>query len=489
MKKITSWILAFLTTAALFSSCNLDVDPTNAVDSGLVYESTEQADKVLNGAWKYLWDTYNSYQNPGWTCLLLTSDAMGQDVALQPGKYGYLAHYSFTSMSASDARTVGAVWALAYKTIDNTNNLITKIEGVPGEASQKSRIKAQAQALRGYLYLNLATFYAFSYETDSLAPAVPIYTEPSTRDTEGKPRSPLHAVYKQAETDLLAAFDALDGYQRGGKKHAIDQAVTAGLLARLYLQTNRWQQAQAFAHKAQQGLGWMAREEYLKGFNDCNNAEWLWGHGQTGEQNVASYSFNYKDVSSEAAGYYSFMADPYFKDLFQNDSNDIRFGLFEWDLTRFAGGLMYKKFRFRPNTTADIVLMRKAELVLIEAEAYAEQGRLADAVERLNELRAQRGAATPDLTPLGKQQLIAEILIERRKELFGEGFALSDLLRRQQAVVRKAVPANTLVPGTTHTKVQGHTVTKLPDGTDFVKNSPYYLFSIPDTEWTNNPNL
>lgn len=487
MKKIIYTISSFLFIASFFS-CDLQVNPTDSVDSNIVYDNTVNADKVLNGTWKYLWDTYTTYQNPGFTCVLLTSDAMGEDVAVQPGKYGYLAHYSFTNMSANDSRTVSAVWTLAYKAIDNMNNLISKIDGVHGDINEKKRIKAQAQGLRGYLYLNLATFYSFSYASDSLALSVPIYTEPTTKDTEGKPRSQVREVYRQAEFDLLAAYNALPSYERGGLKYKIDRDVVAGLLARVYLQTNRWEQAQKFAYESHKTYAWMTKDDYLKGFNDFNNVEWIWGHGQTGEQSVASYSFNFRDVSSSSSGYYSFMADPYFKDLFNDDINDVRIKLFEWDEKRFLGGLMYKKFTFRANTTGDIVLIRKAEQVLIEAEAFAELGKQNEAIQKLNELRQQRGASTPDLTTLSKQQLVEEILKERRKELFGEGFALSDILRRERIIVRKAVPKNTLVPGT-NIKVQGHTITKLPDGTDFIKNSPYYLFSIPDTELINNTNL
>lgn len=488
MKKII-YALLLLTSVMSFNSCDLDTTPTNSVDSGLVFENTDNAEKILNGTWSYLWDTYFSYQNPGLTSLLLSSDAMGNDVAVQPGKYGYLAHYSFTNMSSTGATTVTAIWTLAYKAIDNMNGVIATIDNVQGDEDEKARIKAQAQALRGYLYLNLVTYYNLSYEKDSTALSVPIYTEPSTKETEGKPRAKVLEVYKQAETDLLAAYSQLGDYNRGGLKYKIDKHVVSGLLARLYLQTNRWAQAQKYANIAQSGYGWMAQEDYLKGFNDNNNTEWIWGHAQTAEQSVASYSFHFKDVSSSSSYYYSFMADPYFKDLFKNDAGDIRFKLFEWDTTRFLGGLMYKKFLFRANGTADIVLMRKAEQILIEAEAFAELNQLDKAIDKLNELRIQRGAATPNLTSLTKNQLVEEILIERRKELFGEGFALSDILRRQKAVERKEVPANTFIPGSSTIKVQGHTITKLSNGTDFVPNSSDYIFAIPATESANNPNL
>lgn len=482
MKKAiyTFWSILLITS---LNSCDLDIKPTDSVDRDIVFENANNAEKVLNGTWAYLMDTYFTYQNPGWQSVLRTSDAMANDVALQPGKYGYLVHYSFTNMTATNSTTGSGIWTLAYKTIDNANHLITRIDGVPGDEALKTRIKAQAYALRGYIYLNLATFYSDAYTVNPDATNVPIYTEPSDSYTIGNSRSSVQLVYKRAEDDLLEAYKLIGSYSRNGK-HKIDKNVIAGILARLYLQKNEWNSAQKYAAEAHKNYSWMSKTAYLEGFNDRSNSEWIWGHGQTSDQSTASYSFNFLDVSSSASYYYSFMADPYFKDFF--DGNDIRTQLFEWDVTRYKGGLMYKKFRYRSDKTADIVLMRKAELVLIEAEAYAESDKLDLAIDKLNELRKERGADTPDLKNLSKEELIEVILIERRKELFGEGFGLSDIKRRQKSVERKE--ATGLVPGT-EISIKGHTVLRFPDGTNFVKNSPYYIFAIPNTETTNNPNL
>lgn len=260
----------------------------------------------------------------------------------------------------------------------------------------------------------------------------------------------------------------------------------AGILARLYLQKSDWVNAHKYAKEAHTGYVWMSGTDYLAGFNNTSNSEWIWGHGQTTDQNTASYSFNFLDVSSESSYYYSFMADPYFKDLF--DENDIRSRLFEWDTKRYKGGLMYKKFRFRADKTADITLMRKAEMVLIEAEALAEQDQLSQAIAKLNELRSTRGANTPDLSAFTKEQLIEEILIERRKELFGEGFGLYDIKRRRKSVERKEATGK--VPDI-DVSIKGHTVLRLPTNppTAFAPDSPYYIFAIPSNEETNNPNL
>lgn len=476
-------------------ACDMDTNPTDAVREDVVFENADNAGYVLNGTWTYLMDTYYTYQNPGWSTVLLASDAMSNDVAVQPNKYGYYGHYSFTSMYSMSAYTTESVWAIAYKVIDNTNHLITKIDGVPGDAKKKQAIKSQAYALRGYIYLNLATFYAHSYQYDSEAKAVPIYTEPTTLKTEGRPRATVAQVYKRAEDDLLEAFELSDGYARDAK-HRMNRQVIAGVLARLYLQRmDNWTDAAKYAAIAQEGSTWMTKSEYLTGFNDRANKEWIWGHGQASYQDVASYSFNYKDVSSESSYYYSFFADPYFKDFFKGDTNDVRMDLFEWDLKRFKGGLMYKKFTYRSDKTADIVLMRKAEMVLIEAESLAEQDKLTEAIAKLNELRSQRGASTPDLSALTKTELVKEILIERRKELWGEGFGLSDIKRRQAVVERKEVPSKTLVPGYVPPTVKdsifvnGHTIRTQPDEKLFIKNSKYYNFSIPEKEINNNPNL
>lgn len=478
-------ITLLLGVGIAFNSCDLDTDPTNAVSNTLVFDNAVNAEKVLNGTWSYLMDTYFTYQNPGWSSLLLASDAIANDVALQPGKYGYLAHYQLTNITATNSTTGRGIWTLAYKTIDNVNHLIAKIDEVPGDVALKKRIKAQAYALRGYIYLNLGTFYAHAYSLDPEALCVPIYTEPSTSTTEGVSRSTVKQVYQQAEDDLLSAYELIGDYKRDAK-HKIDKKVISAVLARLNLQKNNWGEAQRYAEEASNGYLWMSEIQYQEGFNDISNGEWIWGHGQQPDQSTASYGFHFKDVSSSSSYYYSFMADPYFKEYF--DEGDIRFSLFEWDTQRYKGGLMYKKFRFRSDNTADIVLIRKSEMVLIQAEALAEQNKLSEAIDLLNELRAQRKAAQKDLSALSKDALVEEILIERRKELWGEGFGLYDIKRRQKSLERKAVPLNLLVPGT-EIPVKGHTVLRFPDGEDFAVNSAYYIFAIPETEQTTNPNL
>jgi hypothetical protein len=295
----------------------------------------------------------------------------------------------------------------------------------------------------------------------------------------------------------LQAKGLLATYQRTAK-YKINKDVVNGLLARAYLNTGQWLSAAAAADEALKNYPLMPPADYTKGFNDANNSEWIWGHPETPSQSDGSYSFNFLDVSSASSGYYSFMADPFFGDLF--DNGDIRKTLFSWDPNPGRQGyLQYKKFRFRDDVTGDLVLMRSAEAYLIKAEGYARENNITDGAAALNALRTARGARTIDPSGATRQQLIDAVLLERRKELWGEGFALADIIRNQLPVVRKPyVDANGNDLKVPYTQPDGsikqypikyHTTLRFIDGTPFVANSPNYLFTIPQTEEQNNPNL
>jgi hypothetical protein len=133
--------------------------------------------------------------------------------------------------------------------------------------------------------------------------------------------------------------------------------------------------------------------------------------------------------------------------------------------------------------------MRSSEALLIEAESKARLNDLQGAVETLNELRRKRNLSDLSATDFDKEGIIDEILLERRRELWGEGFRLYDILRLQTAPVRRETTETFVDDEGRTVAVRGHWITKFPDGTDLVPNSKYYLFPIPLNEINNNPNL
>ncbi|PKF75435.1 RagB/SusD family nutrient uptake outer membrane protein [Chryseobacterium sp. PMSZPI] len=497
MKKLKYLSFGLIGLWSLTSCENeLNTAPTDQANQVEVFKTAESAETVVNGTWAKFNDEGTTYANIGYSTVLRASDAMGSDVAVLTNKYGFSSTYQFSEMANNTAGRPLFIWSLFYSTINNMNNVIAKIDGTEGSQEKKNQVKGQAKALRAFCYLNIASFYQFSYFKDKTALTAPIYTEPSTINTPAKKRASLEDIYTLVKSDLTDADNLLKDYDRNNKDK-INHAVVNGLLARTYLNIGEWSKASAAAKTAREGYPLMAAEKYKDGFNDINNVEWIWGHGQTQEQSGESYAFHYLDVSSSGSYYYSFMADPYFKNLF--DSNDIRSQLFSWDGLKGREGLLrYAKFRFKPTLIGDIVYMRAAEMYLIEAEAEARNGNVSQAVTVLNQLKTARKANVYSGS-LAQNDVIQEILIERRKELFGEGFALSDIIRTQGTVVRKPfvgadgkpIKVQITTPDGTVKTVdgRGHSIFAFPNKTAFVPNSNYYLFSIPQKEFENNPNL
>src|SRR6185436_8400710 len=76
----------------------------------------------------------------------------------------------------------------------------------------------------------------------------------------------------------------------------------------------------------------------------------------------------------------------------------------------------------------DVPLMRASEMFLIEAEARANMGNSAAAAAALYELAKKRNSAYTLSTATGSA-LLKEIYLQRRIELWGEGFRFYDLKR------------------------------------------------------------
>ena len=165
----------------MLTSCDLDTIPTTYVDAGSVFGKTGDAEKVLNGGWNYLMETFNSYANPGYGAMLRANDAMGSDVVLNT-KYGFRAHNEFTAIYGKGG-TNTLSWLLAYRVINDCNGVLDNIDAAEGTQIDRNRIKGQALALRGFLYLHLASCYSFAIDKDPDAVCAPIYTQ-STDETK-----------------------------------------------------------------------------------------------------------------------------------------------------------------------------------------------------------------------------------------------------------------------------------------------------------------
>lgn len=498
MKLYLKNICIAILLACFAVSCKLDTSPSTSLETKYVFKNTENAERVFRGAWSYIFNSGRTYASIGLGSMMLCDDFAGSDV-VRTLSYGFSDSYSLLfGYGRGEYNTV--LWDLMYDPINNCNGIIKYIDDAAGTIADKNLIKGKAYATRGFLYMYLASHYSFAIDKDPNAVCVPIYTEPTdyTVATNGEPASSVSEVYQQALNDLEEALRLIpEGYSHGSvstQQYVPDRLVTLGLLARTNLYARNWQKAYDNAVAALTINSYLMTEaEYKSGFSDYTNREWMWGFSATIDDNLPCYLFNFKDTTNPGSYYTSLNTDPWFKAMFEN--SDYRKDLFNWGKTAYGNwAMLNSKFKFKDidNMLADIVLMRTSEMYLIKAEAAAhlagKEGEAQQTLQTLRQARMKSGETAAAVTETGND-LIKAIWKERRKELWGEGFSLTDIIRNQQSVERKEYSEEITTVGTEKVIGTGHSRLTLPDLTPFEPNSKYYLFRITESEELQNKNL
>ena len=94
----------------------------------------------------------------------------------------------------------------------------------------------------------------------------------------------------------------------------------------------------------------------------------------------------------------------------------------------------------------DYIYLRNTEFILTKAEALARQSKFSDAADVLYELNSVRDPSYVKSTKTG-QDLIDEILLYRRIEMWGEGLGMLDMARLGIGLNRKDGRVNGMIPG------------------------------------------
>jgi len=446
MKKIFSHIL--LLAAFLSMSCAedfLDQIPTDAVSEELVFTTTGNAWAAINGIHRALYIRYDSQGQPGEGGVMMYREVMADDVVLtSQGNGWHVGNSRWLVHTNENANDVRFVWRFYYRLIANANMIIANIDGAVGPAQDRNEIKGQALAYRAWAHFNLVQIFAQRFEPGGANShlGVPIVLEPIT---EGGPRNTVAEVYAQVNADLDEALTLLTE-RRNAKSH-FNQAVVRGVKARVALTQGNYQLAAQQANQARQGFPLMSTSQLYEGFNNVDNPEWMWGSRQIDDQQTffASYfaymsvNFNSTNIRTNPKAINSLL-------YAQIPDTDARKGL--WDanaanpalrdpfidevtLSSFAKfNYMNRKFIAQGNASSvgDVPYMRAAEMYLIEAEALARAGQDGAAQDVLLELASARDPGYARSANSG-QALIDEIMIQRRIELWGEGFRWYDLKR------------------------------------------------------------
>jgi len=452
----------------------LDTNPSNQVVPDVIFKDVNGAKVALNGAYRLYYTSYTNHGNFGPKSYDIVADLMGNDMVVHSQGYGWFnTDYRYTAqLSAVNASRSDVMWAFYYRIINNANGIINNIDNVAGSQEEKDNIKGQALAMRAHCYYYLVNFFQQTYKGNETKPGVPIYTASTT---QGAPRGTVQDVYDLIVDDLTTAEDLLEGKPREHISN-IDVQTVQGIRARVALTMEDWANAATYANKARQGHSPMSTTQFRQGFSKVTdgNPEWIWGFEVITDQATIYASF-YSHMDVTMGGYAALGGQKKItKALYdQIPATDVRKQVWTAPGAGAGANVEYNQTKFHApvagNWAADYVIMRAGEMYLIEAEALARQGQNGPAVTVLESLITARD---PNYTAAGLTgtDLINEILLQRRIELWGEGFALFDIKRLKTGLNRPTGAGNHGLPN------YDPVLYTLPDG------DPKFLMRIPQRE-------
>ena len=396
------------------------------------------------------------------SCMMLL-ESEGQDWIGPNTGYNWFAYSDFYARNYNATVNL-LMWNTYYKTIAACNMVCASTDPETTNPDLMANL-GQARAVRAYCYSILAQLYQFTYNAENASkPCVPIVHESLTAEQQAaNPRASLQEVYDFIMADLNYAIPALAGWARADKA-AADQAVAYGLRARVNMLLGNYADAAEDAKMALQVSGaqpYTLADVSKPTFCHAEHNSVIWANMivesndvvQTGIINWPSHmSSLYTDGYTGVGTYREISSDLYSK----ISPTDVRKGW--WlnenlespllDHPAYAGwkgkGVPYANVKFGvPDddtnnlvADADWTLMRYEEMLLIQAEGLARSNQEAAAKALLEGWVKANRDANYTCRASDEAGLVEEIWMQRRIELWGEGFAWFDLNRLEKPIIR-----------------------------------------------------
>lgn len=501
MKVLYKYTLLSLLGIFVLTACSedrLETSPTTAVATGEMTANTGKAIAAIDGMYRFLYVTgYTSgweHEEFGISAINLAADLMGEDhIQAKSGSGWFYYDYLYevkADFSHNQGRPYG-VWNFFYTLISNANYVIAAEETMSGDASDVKYIVGQAYAIRAYSYFMLAQWYARTLVGHENEACVPIYTEPTTKETQGKPRETIAKVFEQIDADIAKAETLLSATTRArDSKSHLGIAEVYGIHARIAQVEEKWNDALTNATKAitaatQEGIS-IASVSQFAGLNNVASSNVMWGMKIVADQ-ATKYASFFTHMDADQGKYGASARQQIARSLYNKmGENDARRAWWNPDDENNGdNGFQQEKFKFSNYQTweGDYILMRIEEMYLIKAEAECMLGDDATAQQTLNTLIQTRDK-NYECTKNGKElgtlssdktnSLREEIINQRRIELWGEFGRIYDIRRLHQGFVR--------------TTDDGHPSSAVDS--EFANPESYkWVMVIPQSEFDGNVNM
>lgn len=491
MKKYLQTGLRLAAVSALFAltACSedfIEVTPNQFISVERVEASVNNDPELvagqLNGIYTTMIETgtggtpdHTDFGQKGYD---IQMDMLSGDMALAINTYGwYNRLQQFQPTTDYTLNDNYKPWRYYYRIIRSCNFLIASAGGndVVPEDEQVRHLVGQTKAMRAYAYFYLSQLYITEgYAPDQ--PTLPIYID---LDATPKAKSTGAEVYDLIVSDLTDAISFMDGFTRSNKNE-VDVNIAKGLLAYTYAAMGNDAEVARLTSEVINDGGYtiMSSADALAGFNDASNAGWMWAQDVTLDNGLGLISWwGQMDIFTYS---YAWAGDR--KTIDQNlfdaiPADDVRKSQFFPDPSSGYYLTPYNKF-YSPerqiggqrNVETDYVFMRIAEMYLLNAEANAKTNNDGAAQASLKAIVSNRVADASYIDALTGANLLREIDLQARIELWGEGKTYLSMKRNKRSIVR----------GDNHLSNVGVVIPS---------NDTRLTFEIPQAEILNNPNI
>jgi hypothetical protein len=454
--KLYIYLVAALTMSVAGCEKIVEINPQNSVTPEVALGDVDGYQSVLISVYDRM-QAYGYYGRD----MALMGDALADNIFTVASQSGN--RYATHNLNTRNAHY--GIWGNAYSCINELNNIIFGIDGLEVPASRKAlqtRIKAEALALRGLVYFDIARIYG--YEPNKVpttgtnagfnkSAVLRLLPTRLASEADLKSRSTIVEVYTSIEKDLLASIAAFAslGNSVPTNPYRITQSATHALLGKVYLY---WEKndlaviefdkaiapAISFAKLSSAGnaasdfkkaphpeslfeLNYVQSVEVV-GVTGSNDGLFTYTQPtQTNASNLAT--FGGQTVANELVALFEATDDR--RALIFNARTGTTATTYNWT-SKYPGA--------NGAYTDNVKIIRYADVLLMKAEALANQGFYPQAALIVVQLRTNRNATVVGVPVTSA--IIDYIQDERRRELFFEGHRWFDLKRLGRTITKPA---------------------------------------------------
>lgn len=490
--------------AASLSSCVndwLDVAPSDGTDADAALTSSSDLAAARTGMYAALKGNSNLVDYYGQQFFVYGDVHAGDDYQYNNlggsnrASFYYDMNYQTASEFSSSISSSNVAWKSPYIVIGRANRIIAAAEGgaLSDAAEAKATIDqyaAEAKVLRALAHFDLVRIYGKPYTEDQGASlGVPLVT--GVLESNAKPaRSTVAEVYTQVVKDLTEAISS-NALATETEPGYVSVWGAKAILSRVYLNMGDYANALSVAediikNRKNFGAALWTRDQYLKAWDAStpNESEFLFRLNVAGSTD--SNDLNGIGNLQQRDGYKEMVATKKFVDMLTSDPKDVRNDMFlpataPKEVATYGTNKVYlNKLRGQGGNLRNVTIVpiiRLSEVYLTAAECAFRNNDKTKAVEYLNDLVKNRTTTVASLATVDNITL-ERILIERRKELIGEGQRYFDALRNNETITRYTSEAD-----------KGWHKTLSKDAQSFNRDYFKAIAAIPQAEINANPNI